>query len=185
MVIHYFEDKLINSMGKDKDNIAVRIIKKCQPDAEHIYRAGSEDDKRGADYYSTVGDKRTNYDFKFRSIDPIDAYNSNDILVEIYSSTTSHTPGWTVAPDKITDYVVYYFEPTGRYLVYDYKLLRETVLTNYDHYNNSFNHKFATTKTDYGYYTTENIAVPVEVINQDMAANRALSSELVDIEQST
>lgn len=91
-----------------------------------------------------------------------------DVLLEINSNYERKTLGWTVDDKKVSTYVVFYFVPTDRVVIINYKQLRKVTIEGLkDNWTQRFPYKFA--KTSYGnwkYYRTRNIAVPVYVLQE-------------------
>lgn len=118
-----------------------------------------EQDKLGIDFIMEVKNGNTyNIELKTRTT------TYNDILLEIYSAVEYDTPGWAVDPKKLTDYLIYFWEPTGNYYILPYKLLRKTTISHKDYYLKNYQTKPTVNKG----YTTINAAVKFPKLLEDM-----------------
>jgi hypothetical protein len=85
-----------------------------------IRRGTLEEDISGIDYQITAPNgKAISVEFKIRSKD-----HGRDLCLEYISSIEDFRIGWTVDPSKVTDFVVWYWTDTRRWVAYDYKHLR-------------------------------------------------------------
>ena len=119
--------------GPDVLGALVRLF----PGASRIERADVADDRNGTDYWvQRAGLPPLSIDFKIRRFDPLEKWNSDDVLLETTSVYRGPGPpfqdqyrlkfGWTIDPAKRTDFICYSWlrsDGTARYWVVNYPLL--------------------------------------------------------------
>ena len=107
------------SEGKDISGGIPAILLKNIPGAVDVKSAGNEDDKKGIDYwvYRKNTKRAVTVDVKNRSIDPIDSFGSDDLALERWSVIEQNKIGWTLDDSKETDFILWFFHPTERWVL--------------------------------------------------------------------
>lgn len=131
------------------------------PTITRIQKANREDDMNGVDFWVMHPSGRFGVDVKIMSIDPIQTYKQNNVILELNSDVRLNSPGWTCDANHITDVVVWYYVPTGRVFILDYRPLREAFITNVMRWSHGFM-KPNNTEMPNGYLrTSQAVRVPV------------------------
>lgn len=87
------------------------------PGALGVEKAARSDDKNGTDYWIRhVRGTPISVDTKVRSKDPLQAYGKDDLALETWSAVDQKI-GWTLDETKRTDYILWWFTPTGRWVL--------------------------------------------------------------------
>jgi hypothetical protein len=96
-----------------------KILLEHIPGAERIEKAGKEDDKRGTDYwvYRKGIARPLSVDVKSRRDDPIHSFGQDDLALEKWSVVELEKVGWTVDDSKETDFILWFFRPTKRFVL--------------------------------------------------------------------
>lgn len=127
-----FTEELTRS--KNKNALAVKALNKIYPDK--TIREGTEtEDKNGCDFFADdIG-----IDVKFMG----ESFNSKSILFEVMSVVETGKLGWSLRTDKQTKQVLYIYEETGLFVLFDFNALRNVLEDFIDEW-----------KEDPGLYTT-------------------------------
>jgi len=86
-----------------------------------------------------------------------------DILLEEWSNKEKRIAGWACRK-KITDFILFYWPPTGRLIILPFLLLQAIYVKNYKKWRKLYGTKEAENKN----YVTTNIPVPTEIIMSEM-----------------
>jgi hypothetical protein len=119
---YWFAEQYRMSEGVQTIGSIEDILLEHIPGAERVERAKEEDDKKGTDYwvYRKGVKKPVGIDVKIRSIDPIMQYSMDDLALEIWSvidRNDNNKIGWTLDNSKETDFILWFFEPTKRFVL--------------------------------------------------------------------
>lgn len=120
-----FAERLAWSEGiADSDADLLIILRARIPGCVAVERASLIDDRTGTDYWAhrAHGLRPLSIDLKARSVDPIDAYGTDDVALETWSSVDDR-PGWTRDPKKTTDYILWLWTPTRRFFLVPFPAL--------------------------------------------------------------
>ncbi|GAJ02930.1 unnamed protein product, partial [marine sediment metagenome] len=85
-----------------------------------ISRASPEEDRHGTDFWvnRTNTLPKLSIDLKAREIDPLSFDPpKDDLALETYSNVANKTKGWTRDDSKRTDYILWFFKPTKRWVL--------------------------------------------------------------------
>jgi len=109
-----------------------QIILDCFPNAVKVEKASLADDKNGTDYWvDLLSGKRISIDIKARSKDySTISPDMDDVALEIWS-VIGQSVGWTRNPMKQTDYILWLWEDTGRWLLIPFPLLCSVFVANW------------------------------------------------------
>lgn len=117
-----FDERLDYSHGVDDTGFESVLLGHI-PGAVAVAKATNEEDRNGTDWWvQRVGLRALSVDLKRREIDPIIEYNEDDLALETWSVIGSKV-GWTRDPNKNTDIVLWYFDPTGRFVFIPFPML--------------------------------------------------------------
>ena len=140
------------------------ILLSAFSDAVAVETASGADDRAGADYWLVLTDgRRLAVDAKIRSVD-YRQYGHDDLALETHSSIESNKPGWTLDAAKNTDYVLWYWPPTGRHCILPFARLRAAFAMHCDDWIGHY--KTATTLTEHGnnQWHSQTVFVPTDTI---------------------
>lgn len=122
-----------------------------------LRRATLAEDLTGVDYWADrSGGRSLGVDLKCREDD------YDDLLIEFESNSATKSPGWTVDPKKVTDYVLYLW-PSEEVLL-PYPQLRAAAVTHIAEWRKTYREKSDPTTTNGGAYRTRWIPVPDRVV---------------------
>ena len=114
-----FTERLGWSQFVAENNTCLRAILRSRiPRCIDVVRAGPDEDRCGTDYWAIRdGDLRSlSIDLKARADDPIVSWGQDDVALEVWSDI-GRKPGWTRDTEKATDYILWLWEPTNRFLL--------------------------------------------------------------------
>lgn len=146
--------------GDQRDVIAL-----CIPNVQQVIRATQSEDRQGTDFWAILrSGHQLSVDIKVRETDPLDRFGLDDLLIEWRSSEEAGAPGWTVDPNKRTDYVLYWFESTKRYALLPFPLLHAVAVANEALWSDRFGVRRSYSSRDGRTWTTTWSPVPRPVI---------------------
>jgi len=119
-----FDEQFAAANAESVRGRVVKFLRQRFPDALSIRRAGTANDKMGADFviefphgqFRFVDMKMRRDDFKARGMD--------DIALEVWSNAERRKPGWALDDSKLTDYYLFVWIDTGRLVIFDARALR-------------------------------------------------------------
>lgn len=126
---NFKSDRIAASRALSTSDVRKKLIH-LYPTITRIEKSKREDDMRGVDFWVNHQSGRFGVDVKIMSTDPIQNYGRETLVLEQFSDVNKNSPGWTLDREHITDLVVWYFVPTARIFVLDYRVLREAFITN-------------------------------------------------------
>lgn len=101
-----------------------RILLANIPGAAKVEKAQMADDKTGIDYWVyRDAVEPLSVDVKVREQDPIVKYGQDDLVLETLSVVETGKVGWTLDSHKRADYILWLFEPTGRWVLVPFPML--------------------------------------------------------------
>jgi hypothetical protein len=116
-----FAERLAWSDGYQKAGIDA-ILKARIPGCVDVKRADSKSDRQGTDYWATrIGLPPLSVDVKVRDTD-FAVRGEDDLALETWS-VVDKRPGWTRDAKKRTDYVLWYWQDTGRFFLASFPAL--------------------------------------------------------------
>lgn len=155
-------------LASDVDEECRRILLIRVPNGQ-IRQGTLAEDMTGIDYQITTPSGKTiNVDMKIRDHD-----FGHDICIEYISSIEDFRIGWTVDQSKVTDYVIWYWRDSRRWLAYDFRQLRQVTRSNAfawlsaKNFKQIENHTTLATKPD---YHSRAVCVPEAVIDTMLEA---------------
>lgn len=145
-----------------------RIFAETIPGYVGFEFANQDDDRLGTDVWvRRCGLSDLSIDLKIRSVDPIVAFGSDDLLVETFSAVEWGRPGWSVDETKSTD-LVYWVFPSGRYVMVPFAGLNLACRRNRAAWLRQYRAVETVTKHR-GCYRSQSLVVPTEVVMQAIA----------------
>lgn len=121
-----FQERMVMSEGIAVNSNVTTILLSAIPGATLVEKAQNMDDKRGIDYWVFRHDARPlAIDLKARSTDPtVDLpVPCDDLALERWSVIEQQKIGWTLDQSKETDYILWLFETTGRWVLLPFPML--------------------------------------------------------------
>lgn len=160
---YHFQDQFLRSAGIVASGQTLELVRRLIPDAISAELAHPTDDKNGTDIW-VYRDQRLrpiSVDQKTRELDPMVAYGSDDLALETWSNVERRKIGWALDPTKQTDYILWYFVPTRRYVFLPFLPLRTVFAANNLAWRSQY--RSARQNTD-GLYHSECLFVPQNVL---------------------
>lgn len=115
----------------DSAEIEQAINKECRkyfPELLNITKAHKLNDILGADYFLEFPNcKMESLDIKVRKNDYSLRGDDRTACIELVANTTTRKKGWTLDPNKHTDWIMFYYIETGKTFLYNARLLRAAV----------------------------------------------------------
>jgi len=120
-----FDERLGWSEGTaESASELTRVLLSRIPQCERVDRASEVDDRAGTDFwaYRVGGLRRLSIDLKARQVDwknnpPKGRLPADDVALETWSVKERGKVGWTRDATKMTDYVLWYWTDSGRFLL--------------------------------------------------------------------
>ena len=110
--------------GENAEKSFKQVLLDIFPEAVNIKRATREEDLKGTDYWVGFMNRSSiSVDVKVRGVDPIEKYGKDDLILETYSKVEEKKIGWTRDTNKRTDYILWFWKPTGRWLLVPFPML--------------------------------------------------------------
>jgi hypothetical protein len=114
-----FNKQIRYAEGKGVIDDVKKILNYHIPGVERIEKATKEEDLKGTDYwvYRKNINKPLSIDVKARSDDPVVKFGMDDLALETWSVIEKEKIGWTLDENKQTDFILWFFEPTKRFVL--------------------------------------------------------------------
>lgn len=138
MTSTYFEDCLEFSLNQDTNDKVKAIIFDKFLGAEHVYKASTQDDKKGIDFWVECSNRNSvKVDCKIRKHD-FALEGADVIAIETWSNVENLIPGWSRDFNKKTDYILWYWIDTERSVIVPFPLLCKVVYENWMHWSATY-----------------------------------------------
>ena len=134
---YWFGERLGWSEGIGNCDDVKAILLANIPQAVEVRKASSDEDRMGTDYWiDRAGLPPLSVDVKCRSLDPVTTpgIESDDLALEVWSVVEKNVSGWTLDSTRETDYVMWFFEPTRRWVLVAFPQLCTAAVRNIDHW---------------------------------------------------
>jgi hypothetical protein len=119
-----FKDDRFWSEGFADINEITQVLLENFPNAINVEKARIAADLAGTDYWvHRLNLRPLSVDMKARAFDPIQEYGEDDLALETWSVIEEEKVGWTRDPNKQTDYVLWYFGGSHRWVLVPFPLL--------------------------------------------------------------
>jgi hypothetical protein len=132
------------------------------PAATSIDISKPQDDMNGIDIFVIRKNDmpKLRIDIKVRAIDPLEQYDSDDVALETYSNMALGKVGWSRDELKHTDYILWFFTPTGRSILMPFPMLCKV----FQEFHVEWKNRFRVAHQHNKFYISECVFVPVKVI---------------------
>jgi hypothetical protein len=112
-----FKKQLVMSAGVAVSEDIGQLLLERIPGALKISKASERDDRSGTDYWiDHARGVPISVDTKIRNEDPIEKRGRDDLALETWSVVGTKI-GWTLDETKRTDYILWWFKPTRRWVL--------------------------------------------------------------------
>ena len=153
-----FGERLLWSQGYLHDGIA-KILKARIPGCYDVQKADELSDRNGTDYWALRhGLTSLSVDVKVREKD-FAQYGQDDLALETWSVVESR-PGWTRDQEKQTDYILWFWQDTGRFCIVSFPALCCT----FQRYWRDWATEYKTARQSSGTWLSECVFVPRQVV---------------------
>lgn len=165
MNVYSFGERLEFSQGYLSEGIE-RILQSRIPACVGVVKANGTDDRNGTDYWAERGDglPSMSIDVKVREKDWAER-GKDDLALETWS-VIGERIGWTRNPQKRTDYVLWYWQDTGRFVLVSFPALCAV----FTRYWEQWSREYETARQDSGGWQSECVFVPRKVIMERITA---------------
>jgi hypothetical protein len=121
-----------NDLAMSDRPVVVEAIKaacfKHWPDLLGVTKAHKLNDMIGVDYWLEFQGKNEALDVKVHRKDYAQYGDDRTACLELLANVGTNKPGWTIDPDKRTDWVMFFYVDSGSYAVYHARQLRAAVI---------------------------------------------------------
>jgi hypothetical protein len=163
VTVYEFQEQLQWSEGvvATEDDL-LRVLRSRIPGCIERERAAASDDRQGTDYWAhrRHGLRPLSIDLKARSEDPIETRGADDVALETWSVTEHQKVGWTRDETKQTDYILWMWQPTKRFLLVPFPALCKC----FQHYWQAWAKEYKCYTQDSGGWHSECVFVPRAVL---------------------
>ena len=170
-----FEEQLIISEGISDRHDIEQIIRCSIPYVVKVEQANLSDDMSGIDYWVTLeSGRRLGIDTKVRTEDWRKRFNIDDVALETHSKierdekgnvTAGGKIGWTRNVKKKTDYILFIWDETGRYLCLPFPWLCNIFTENWEQWSKMYKRRSQFSKgLDGSRWESECVFVPRKLL---------------------
>lgn len=119
-----FDERLRWSDGYASSSEIGLILREHIPGCVSVERADTTADRNGTDWWCirTAPLRRLSVDAKVRSLDPIEQFGMDDLALETWSVIDKKV-GWTRDPSKHSDFILWLFTTTNRFVLIPFPML--------------------------------------------------------------
>lgn len=155
-----FQDMLAFSWGYADSEDIEHILCNNIPAAIIATRAQVQEDKQGIDYWVYRGNNQRplSVDVKRRQDDPIISFNADDLALEIWNVVETRKIGWTLDKNKKSDYILWFFVPTKRWVLIPFPMLSHVFEKNLEKWQGKY--RTATQSSNGGHWHSKCVFVP-------------------------
>lgn len=171
-----FREQLAMSHGEESSGDVCDVLTTKIPGAIKVSKANERDDRSGTDYWiEHVRGAPISVDCKVRTTDPIQKYRKDDLFLETWSVVEAKRPGWTLDESKRTDYILWWFTPTKRWVLIPFHQLCYSFRKRVGEWTARFPVKTQRTNDRGRVWHSEAVVVPrqeiFDAINEDFSGN--------------
>lgn len=157
-----FEERLAMSEGIATTSAIDEILLDAIPGAVAVRAATQAENRAGTDrWVDRVNGDSLSVDTKIREADWAAKYGEDDLALEVWSVVEEAIPGWTRNPEKRHDYILWYWQDTGRWCCVSFPMLCSVFTEHLFAWHLTY--KVARQNTD-GRYHSECVFVPRRVV---------------------
>lgn len=118
-----FNERLVMSQGAQENTSIIAILLNQIPGAVNVHAAHEKNDRHGVDFWvEHSSGKHIAVDCKIREEDWL-TKGKDDVALELWSVVEKNIPGWTLNEDKRTDYILWLWKDTGRWMLVPFPML--------------------------------------------------------------
>lgn len=158
-----FDERLQMSQGICTTKSITAILLANVPGAQSVAAAKRNDDRHGTDYWVNHARGRPySIDLKARQDDwatKPEPFTADDLALESWSVVEQQVVGWTRNPKKMTDYILWYWQDSGRWCLVPFVMLCAVMEAKWESWRGQYKTRQQTTP-DHGGYHSECIFVP-------------------------
>lgn len=156
-----FDSQMRMSEGATDTNNIGAIILSCFPHAVNVEKANTSDDKNGTDYWvSLVSGDRVSVDVKVRERD----FGQEDVALETWS-VIGRQVGWTRDVKKRTDYILWAWLSSNRWMLVPFPMLCHVFCENWERWSKSYKTSVQKTNNQNGsQWKSQCVFVPKKVV---------------------
>ena len=123
-MVFAFDTQLRMSQGVAANASVEEILLSAIAGAGQVRRATPGEDRNGTDWWVDLpAGHSLSVDLKARTSDWKER-GGDDLALEIWSVVESEIPGWTLNLEKRTDYILWWWQNTGRWCLVPFPMLR-------------------------------------------------------------
>ena len=166
-----FKEQLGKSEGTALNKDYKKLLLEILPNAFDIRKAGLEEDKKGTDWWVEYRNRdHISIDIKARDVDPLKLrIPEDDLVLEIWSNIERKIPGWTLNINKRTDYILWFWKPTGRFLLLSFPKLLYVFKENWKKWKEMYTSRTNKSKgSDGTTWESEYMKVPRKVVLKEI-----------------
>lgn len=160
-----FQGQLRMSEGVDDRKDIKAIILSCFPTAVQVERADRQEDRHGTDYWvTTQSGHKHSVDVKVRDVDwRVKHPGEDDLALETWS-VVDKKKGWTRDEQKRTDYILWIWKDTGRWVLIPFPMLCGVFEKNWKAWREKYRTRKQRTIDPRGGWESECVFVPRKII---------------------
>jgi len=166
-----FKEQLGKSEGIALNKDYKKLLLEILPNSIDIVKASLKEDKKGTDWWVKFRNKnQISIDIKARDIDPLKLrLPEDDLILEIWSNIERQIPGWTLDINKRTDYILWFWKPTGRFLLLSFPKLLYVFKENWKKWKEMYTSRTNKSKgSDGTTWESEYMKVPRKVVLKEI-----------------
>lgn len=159
-----FDEQLQMSQGICTTKNIAEILLANVPGALSVAAATRNDDRNGTDYWiHHARGKPYSIDIKVRAEDYAtkpEPFAADDLALESWSVVEQGIVGWSRNPKKMTDYILWYWQDSGRWCLVPFVMLCAVMEGKWQEWRNQYKTRQQSTPSNRGGYHSECIFVP-------------------------
>ena len=168
--VYHFDEQLVMSNGQQATTDITRILLKALPGSLQVIKAHEANDRRGTDWWVERPRGRfVGVDCKVRATDwaaKPPGRRRDDLALETWSVVEASKIGWTLDPTKQTDYILWLWQDSGRWVLIPFPFLCAAFLHHQREWTRRFQVARQATPQSQGTYHSECCFVPRPVVWQ-------------------
>lgn len=156
-----FNERLIMSAGVSASPDVADILLQNIPGALQVRKAHETNDRAGTDLWVEMAHGRfLAIDTKIRETDWLAQHPDEDDLALETWSVDRRVIGWTRDPNKRTDYILWYWEDTGRWCLVPFQLLCAVFTEHWREWSQTYRTAVQGTSAAWGRWKSQCVFVP-------------------------
>jgi hypothetical protein len=122
-IAYHFDERLKMSQGISENVSIITILLEQIPGAVNAHAAHEKNDRNGVDFWvEHASGKHIGIDCKVREEDWA-LRGHDDVALETFSVVEKNIHGWTLNDSKRTDYILWFWKETGRWMLVPFPML--------------------------------------------------------------